>query len=285
MIVLGLVGLWLAVAATAVAAQEGQILKRPQATRADPVIESSPVQHHSEIIERTRRMVRDYIDELPNFICTRTTRTSWELPRTARKVAPKTVVVEGRFVDGRESYSVVSVNGIPWDDPTDSRQVRIRGGLGDKLRRWFRPQAKTQFKRSRDVTVNGRQAYAFRVVNSRPVDRIGMGFNPDGSRRLEVHVGVRGWIYIEKTSGNVLRMVAEEMLGIPAKHPVRQFSFRIDYDYVPIGDSVHLMPVERLNMWHMRSGWVIQDVIDYTGHRKFDVESSLTFSDSTPSNK
>lgn len=112
MIVLGLVGLCLAVAATAVAAQEGQILKRPQAARADPVIESSPVLHHSEIIERTRRVVRNYIDELPNFICTRTTRTSWELPRTAREVARKTVVAEVRFLDGRESYSVVSVNGI-----------------------------------------------------------------------------------------------------------------------------------------------------------------------------
>lgn len=230
-------------------------------------------------------MVRDYIDELPNFICTRTTRTSWELLRTAREVARKTVVAEVRFVDGRESYSVVSVNGIPWDDPTDFRQIRSQGGLGSKLQRWFRPQAKTQFEYSRDETVNGRQAYAFRVMNSRPVGTIGAGFNPDGSFRMEVPVGVRGWTYIEKTSGNVLRMVAEETLGIPAKHPVRQFSFRIDYDYVPIGDSVHLLPVKRLNRKHMRSGHMIKDVIDYTGHRRFDVESSLTFSDSTPSNK
>ena len=100
-----------------------------------------------------------------------------------------------------------------------------------------------------------------------------------------MHVGFRGWVFIEKTSGNVLRMVAEEALGIPATNPVRQLSIRIDYDYVPIADSVHLLPIKQFSWWYMRSGFVIEDVIDYTGHRKFDVESSMTFSESTPTNK
>ena len=284
MIVRGLVGLSLAV--TGVAAQDGPILLRPQAARADPAPEGSPIQNHSDIIERTRRMVRDYIDKLPNFICTRTTRSSWDLPGTEVEVPPKTVVCEGRFVDGHESYSVVSVDGKPWDDPKDPRQIRLWGGLGSKLRRWFHPQVKTQFVRSRDAMVGGRQACAFRAVNSRPVDMIGGGgVNPDGSFRSLIHVGFRGWVFIEKTSGNVLRMVVEETLGIPATHPVRQFSYRIDYDYVPIADSVHLLPVKQFGWWYMRSGWVIQDVIDYTAHRKFDVESNMKFSDSTPTNK
>ena len=283
MIVRGLVGLWLAVAG--VAAQDGPIRIRPQAVRADRLPDSSPIQNHSAIIEGTRRMVRDYIDKLPNFICTRTMRTSWDWPGSAVEVAPKTVVVEGRFVDRRESYSVVSVNGKPWEDSRDPRQIRLWGGLGSRLRRWFQPQAMTQFERSRDAMVTGRQAYAFRAVNPRPVDSIGAGFNPDGSFSLVIHVGFRGWVFIEKTSGNVLRMVADETLGIPATHPVRQHSFRIDYDYVLIADSVHLLPVKQLNWWYMRNGCVIRDVIDYTGHRKFDVESSMRFSDSTPTNK
>ena len=285
MIVRGLVGLWLAVAG--VAAQDGPIRIRPQVARAAPVPDSSPVQNHSDIIERTRSMVREYIDKLPNFICTRTTRRSWDLPGTAREVATETVVAEGRFVDGRESYSIVSVNGKPWEDSRDPHQIRgLWGGLGSLLRNWFQPQAKTGFERSRDAMVRGRRAYAFRAVNPRPVQGISIGLNPDGSYRSPINVGFRGWAFIEKTSGNVLRMVAEETLRIPTTYPVRQYSYRIDYDYVPIADSVHLLPVKQLGWWYMRSGWVIQDVIDYTGHRKFDVESSMKlFSDSTPTNK
>ena len=277
-------GLWLATVGAA--AQDGPILIRPQAARADRVLDSSSIQSHSQIIERTRRMVQDYIDKLPNFICVRTTRTSWEWPGTEMEVRPKMVVCEGRFVDGRESYSVVSVDGKPWDDPKDPRQNGIGGGLGSNLARWFRPLAKTRFARYRDSIVNGRQAYAFRAANPRPMLVIfAGGVDPDGSYRLPVHVGFRGWVFIEESSGNVLRMVVEETLGIPATHPVRQMSFRIDYDYVPIAESVHILPVEQLIRWYMRSGWVIQDVIGYTGHRRFDVESNLEFSDSTPTYK
>ena len=282
MIVRGLVGLWLAVAG--VAAQDGPIRIRPQVARAAPVPDSSPVQNHSDIIERTRGMVRDYIDKLPNFICTRTTRTTWELPGTAWKYDPKTVVVEGRFVDGRESYSVVSVNGTPWEDSRDPREIRHWGGIGSMLQRWFQHPAKTRFKRSGDAMVRGRRAYAFRAVNPGPVLSIHSGFRSDGTVGLPMQVGFRGWAFIEKTSGNVLKMMAEEGLGIPATNPVRQFSIRIDYDYVPIADSVHLLPIKQFNWWYMRSGFVIKDVVDYTGHRRFDVESSMKFSDSTPTN-
>ena len=283
MTVRGLVGLWLAVAG--VAAQDGPIRVRPQAALTDPVLDGSLIQNHTEIIERTRRMVWDYIDKLPNFICTRTTRTSWDSPNTTWQYNPRTVVAEVRFVDGRESYRVVSVDGKPWQDSTDPRQIRLWGGLGSRLRLWLQPQAKTQFERSRDATVNGRQTYAFRAVNPRPVDMIAAGFDPDGSFKLVVRVGFRGWVFIEKTSGNVLRIVTEETLGIPATHPVKQHSYKIDYGYVPIAESVHLLPVKQFHWWHMDGGWVVKDVIDYTGHRKFDVESSLTFSDSTPTRR
>lgn len=284
MIVRGLLGLSLAVAG--VAAQDGPIRIRPHVARADPGPNSSPTQTHSEIIERTRRMVREYIDKLPNFICTRTTRTFWDWPGAEVEVASKTVVAEGRFVDGLESYSVVSVDGKPWEDPKDPRQNRIGGGLGSNLARWFRPQAKTQFERSRDAMVRGRQAYAFQTANPRPMYVIfAGGVNPDGSYRLPAHVGFRGWVFIEKISGNVLRMVAEETLGIPGTHPVRQCSFRIDYDYVPVANSVHLLPAEQRIWWYMRNGWAIKDVIDYTGHRRFEVESSMKFSESTPTSE
>ena len=284
MIARGLVGLWLA--AVGVAAQDGPIRIRPQAALVDPVLDSSSIQSHSKIIERTRLMVRGYIDKLPNFICARTSRTSRERLGTEVEVPPKTVVCEGRFVDGRESYSVVSVDGKPWDNPKDPRQNGIGGGLGSNLAEWFRPRAKTRFERYRDAIVNGRQAYAFRAANPRPMLQIfGGGVNPDGSYRLPALVGFRGWVFIEKSSGNVLRMVVEEALGIPATHPVRQMSLRIDYDYVPIGDSVHLLTTKQVIWWQMRNSWVMKDVIDYTGHRKFDVESNMKFSDSTPTNQ
>ena len=284
MIVRGLVGLCFA--AAGFAAQDGPIRIGPHAAWTDPVPDSSPIANHSDIIERTRRVVRDYMDKLPDFICTRTMRTSSEWPGSAMEVASETVVAEGRFVNGRESYSVVSVNGKPGEGSRDPLQIRIWGGLVSKLWLWFHSQAETRFERSRDAMVKGRHAYAFRAVNSHPVDIIGGGgANPDGSFRLLIHVGFRGWAFIEKTSGNVLRLVAEETLRIPATHPVRQYSYRIDYDYVSIADSVHLLPVKRLNWWYMRNGWVIKDVIDYTDHRRFDVDSSIVFSESTPTNK
>ncbi len=230
----------------------------------------TPAQQDRMLIERARRVALAYTDNLPNFVCTKISRRGWSKDGTRSRWRPnREVAGEVQFVDRRESYRNVTINGRP--SKKDFRQIASAGGFGSSIYALFRPESGAAFTRSGDDVIGGRDVAVFRMEVANP--RYGYTIGP---KKWRITVGFRGLVSIDKATGRVLRYEAREMLGIPSDYPFQQVSHSIDYGYVPIGGKPHLLPV--------RSRWVTRfpkkfeiDYVEWTSCRKFGAESTVDF--------
>ena len=228
----------------------------------------TPAETDANLIERARRVALAYTENLPNFVCTQTNRSfmsgngyDWRQTKEA--------ATEVQFVDGRESYRNVTLNGRP--SKKRFRKIASFGDFGSALYNLFRPEAGAVFTRSGDAVIGGRDVAVFRMAVRNP--RYGYGLK---SRKRRAAVGFRGLVSIDKATGKVLRYDARESLGIPHDFPVQQASHSVDYGYVPIGGKPHLLPVR--SRWVQRASREIErDDIEWTSCRKFGAESTVDF--------
>ena len=132
------------------------------------------------------------------------------------------------------------------------------------------------FTRSGDDVIGGREVAVFRmeVVNR----RYGYHFFLKGRNKRPINVGFRGLVSIDKETGNVLRYDAREMLGISSDYPFRQVSHSVDYGYVPIGGSSHLLPVRSRWAYRYPKKSYIQ-YVEWTNCRKFGADTDITYTD------
>ncbi len=233
----------------------------------------TPAETDANLIERARRVALAYTENLPNFVCTKTERSGWSKDGTRSRWRPnREAAAEVQFVDRRESYRNVTMNGRR--SKKNFREIASAGGFGSLLFALFRPESGAVFTRSGDGVIGGREVAVFRmeVVNR----RYGFHFFLRSRNKRPINVGFRGLVSIDKATGHVLRHDAREMLGIPPGYPFQQASHSIDYGYVLIGGKPHLLPV--------RSRWVLRypkkfeiEYIEWTSCRKFGAESMVDF--------
>ena len=268
MTALRLVVVGVAVAVLGLAQDFSAAVVKPAAVLDSPSL--TPAQQDRMLIERARRVALAYIDDLPNFVCTKTERSGWSKDGSrARWRQFREVTAEVQFVDRRESYRNVTMNGRR--SKKNFREIASAGGFGSALYDLFRPEAGAVFTRSGDDVIGGREVAVFRmeVVNRR------YGYNLRAGRK-RINVGFSGLVSIDKATGRVLRYDAREMLGIPSNYPYQQASHSIDYGYVPIGGKLHLLPAR--SRWAYRHPKKFQiDYIEWTSCRKFGAESTVDF--------
>ena len=233
----------------------------------------TPAQQDRMLIERARRVALAYTDNLPNFVCTQTSRKGWLKDGTRSRWRQfREVTAEVQFVDRRESYRNVTLNGRR--TKKDFKEVAGYGGFGSSLYELFRPDARAVFTRSGDDVISGREVAVFRYGLANP--RYGYHFFLTGRNKRPINVGFRGLVSIDKETGHVLRYDAREMLGIPSDYPFQQVSHSIDYGYVPIGGSSHLLPVRSRWAYRYPKKSYIQ-YVEWTNCRKFGAESTVDF--------
>ena len=263
----------------AVAVGLAQDFSAPGEAHAPAVFESSPLtpaESDSALIERARRIALAYSKNLPNFVCTQTSHTftnksgdgyDWRRYHEA--------VAEVQFVDGRESYRTVSINGRPSNK--DFRRTRnSRGEFGTALYYLFLPEAEAVFKRSGDTVIGGRDAAVFRYEMANP--RYGITLRARRNKKSHIDVGYRGLVSIDRATGNVLRIDHREMLCIPPDYPVRQASNSVDYGYVSISGESHLLPVRSRSVLRLaKPPYLDRGEVEWSGCHKFGAESTVEF--------
>ena len=271
MTALRLVVVGVAVAVLGLAQDFSTAVVKPAAVLDSPSL--TPAQQDRMLIERARRVALAYIDDLPNFVCTKTSRKGWLKDGTRSRWRQfREVTAEVQFVDRRESYRNVTMNGRR--SKKNFREIASYGGFGTALYDLFRPEAGAVFTRSGDAVIGGREVAVFRmeVVNR----RYGYHFFLRGRKKRPINVGFRGLVSIDKATGHVLRYDAREMLGIPSDYPFQQASRSLDYGYVPIGGKPHLLPVR--SRWAYRHPKKFQiNYVEWTSCRKFGAESTVDF--------
>ena len=273
MTALRLVVVGVAVAVLGLAQDFSAAVVKPPTTTVPVPSALTPAETDSALIERARRVALAYTDNLPNFVCTQTSRKGWSKDGTRSRWRQfREVTAEVQFVDRRESYRNVTLNGRR--TKKDFKEVAGYGGFGSSLYELFRPDARAVFTRSGDDVIGGREVAVFRmeVVNR----RYGYHFSLKGRNKRPINVGFRGLVSIDKETGHVQRYDAREMLGIPSDYPYRQVSNHIDYGYVPIGGENHLLPVRSRWAYRYPKKSYIQ-YVEWTNCRKFGAESTVDF--------
>ena len=230
--------------------------------------------HQQAIVERIRKKALQYVQDLPNFVCTQVTVRHIDPTATAEKWKLLDTIEEDlNYFDHKETYKVVSINGKPAPrgvTHTSLKNLQSSGEFGSLLHRQiFGERSRTEFKWERLDTLRGRpvQVLSYHVARE----------NSSWSIRrdnLATITGYHGLIFADSATDSILRVtVINEM---PDGFPVHEAGMEIDYDYTEISGRKYLLPV--VSVSEVRLGKTLhKNTIRFSKYRKFTSETEITF--------
>lgn len=257
----------------------------------------------SEILSQIREAARAYVQNLPNFICTQSTRREVELVTPDALTGVKesspgrgnlTRLGAGRpqssddfeeqltYFDHQEKYQLVKVNGRR-QKPGQPRPPGLSstGEFGSTLDGIFDPETNADFEFKRWDTLRGQPVYvfAFRVGQSRSTAQLTV---PSES----VVVGYHGFIYADRENKAVLRVTSEA--EAPKDFPMQDVRHVLDFGRVAIGARQFLLPLRaemssRMTEDFMKYGRIggnshlvqLRNYSDFREYRKYSADAEL----------
>lgn len=252
-----------------------------------PPATAQPPPDQSSVLESVRVSALQYIDKLPDFICTQVThRTSNGTGFSATGVGnglntlgsgtsmDVNNVTEERltYFGKHEEYEVLQINGKPAKG-VDHLQVQgafTAGEFGSALHDIFDHNSHTSFSWGRIEHIHGREVYvyAFRV----PQEHGAKVIHRDPNR--QVVVPYSGRIFVDPQTFSVLRTTSN--LDLPAGFPIRHADRMIEYKPIMIANKEYLLPSH--SEVHMQdiSRWYVNEV-DFKDYHKFVAESTIHY--------
>lgn len=264
----------------------GQALsqERPVLTPDDSMIERVPfnpppaptVAEQSKVIAAARDIALNYTTNLPNFVCAEKITRFVAPPGATRWMSHDTQTLEVSYSSKKgESYKLVAIN----DKPTNKKIEKTdgfhsRGEFGSLLAATFHPNSQTHFFWERWTTIRNRSAYVFsyRIDTARSTYSVDLR---DGKKRYIGITGVKGLIYIDRETNQVLRLTAEAD-DLPPKWPNLRTPSVLDYDFVEIGGQRYLLP-KTVDSKVLLPGESGRNLMEFRNYQKFGAEVTLTF--------
>lgn len=222
------------------------------------------------LIEEVRRNVRDYVDELPDFICQQEI-TRYVDNGTGAWDRRDTLIYELTYNRKRESYRPVNTVGRPV-----TRELEASGGAystGDfasALAFLFAPETGAVFKPAGKEKLGQKQTaiYDFRV----PVETSKLSIKADGVPAIIA--GYSGSVWIDMDAKQVLRL-EQAADDLPANFPVTQAENSVDYDVVKLRglDVEFLLPTHaEFVIADRRRHQYSRNMIYFKFYRKFETD-------------
>ena len=242
-------------------------------TREDPGRPSDPTR-----INEVREWALSYIEALPDFVCTQFNQ-GYVVNGLGGWNKYREVVAKVQFVDGKESYKTVAVDG------KRSNELWLRaagewGHFGTLLHAMFHPASLARFTYAGESTVRGRPVDAFNVVHPRGYS-LYKEVKRNGDLKGRISVGYEGKVYVDKELPVVVRIVFERLFDIPHKYPTQGGTLQIDYSSVEIGGNPYWMPIEKeiitLGRPGSRYAEKSRTYTIWTAYEKFTAETKLNF--------
>jgi VWFA-related protein len=191
------------------------------------------------LIESARQRALDYIELLPNFMCTEVTSRSVDVNGDGKWRLRDTFVESLRYREKTETRTMLEVNGKASSAAREAMKGALSAGeFGGVLQAVFRDASKADFQWKetealKDGTV---QVYDYRVNRSNSV------FSVTASNGKRLIVGFHGQVFIDSAVRRARRitLIADDL---PPDFPTHATSIGVDYDYVPINGLKYLLPV------------------------------------------
>jgi hypothetical protein len=248
----------------------------PPATRfafpQDPI----PVpEDQRRIVHETQQIAMNYSRSLPDFFCTEVVKR-FDDARGSLQLRD-TLEIKLTFFEGKEDYRVLTVNGRPNIRTLDEvGGSTSKGEFASMLNSIFTGESKAVLQWDHWTTVRKRVAhvYAFRIKAENSSYHISFRYTGRfGSQGVKV--GQHGYVYIDRETNQVLRIVSEADT-IPKNFPIQHSSTTLDYDFVDVGGRQFLLPL-RADVSMSTDRLNTRNLVEFHGYRKFSGESTITF--------
>lgn len=249
------------------------VIPRPTPTPIPP----PSAAEQKKIIDEVRDFAKNYTKRLPDFICTQVTRRFYD-PSGLEFWNQADVITERlSYFEQKEDYKVVLIN----SRPTEMRHDQLEGAsssgeFGSMLKELMDPESEAEFRWERWATLRGKRNYVFAYQVNQSRSKWTISYQ----RREQITTGYRGLLYIDSDTNMVMRITLDA-ITIPPAFPVQQATTRLDYDYVKIGESEHMLPL-RAEV-RMREGkLLIKNEVEFRMYRKFGADATIKFDTPEP---
>jgi hypothetical protein len=234
-------------------------------------------------IEEVRKEVRDYLDELPDFICQQVVERYYDFEGRGAWDRADTLTYELTYNRKRESYRPINVVGRPVTRPLDQAGgAYSTGDFASGLAALFDPETKAIFKPAGKERLGNRQTliYDFRV----PLESSKLQVKAEGAPTIIS--GYSGTVWIDSETKRVLR-VDQAIDDLPKSYPVTNSESSVDYDIIKLRglDVDFLLPTRaEFIIADRRMKRYFRNLIYFKFYRKFETDIKIT-DDPTPPNK
>lgn len=233
-----------------------------------------PEDKQREIIGAARAYALNYTKSLPDFVCAQIT-ARYHDP-TGKEAWRKGDVIKTKlsYNGQKENYDVVLIN----DQSVMGKTMESLGGttstgeFATMLRYIFEPVSEASFHWDKLGNWHGHVSYVFDYAVDQPHSSWGI---TDMESKRTVRPGYKGTIYIDRTTGQIIRFTAEAV-DIPADFPIQFAKETLNYEYADLSGNKFLLPAEsevRLD----RGRDMSKNVVTFTSYRKFSADAVITF--------
>jgi hypothetical protein len=250
---------------------------------AGKVVATGP-QTSDPFIEETRKVVRDYLDELPDFICQEDIQRYFDYDGSGAWEKADTLIYELTYNRKQESYKPINSVGRPVTRSLEEvKGAYSTGDFASGLASLFDVETKAVFKPAGKEILGKRQAiiYDFRV----PKESSRMVLKAEGA--ASVILGYSGAVWIDAETKKVLR-IDQALDGLPSSNPVTHSESSVDYDFIKLRglDVDFLLPTRaEFIIADRRQKHYFRNIIHFKFYRKFETDVKIIDDAPTPPQK
>lgn len=222
-------------------------------------------------LEETRKNVRDYLDELPDFICQQEVQRYYDIDGSGAWEKADTLTYELTYNRKRESLKPINAVGRPVTKAVGQTGGAFStGNFAVSLAALFDPQTKTVFTPAGKDRLGNRQTliYDYRV----PKETSSLTVQAEGAP--QIIAGYSGSIWIDAEKKLALR-IEQAVDDLPKGYPVTNSDSIIDYDMVKLRgiDVESLLPIRaEFMIGDRRMRQQSRNLIYFKFYRKFETD-------------
>jgi hypothetical protein len=221
-------------------------------------------------LAKTRALI--YLDELPDFIATQTTRRSVLVHGAWEPIDELEITVNYQRGKG-ETTHLVSVNGNrPDESYRKSWGAKAVGVFSFQFSTLFQPSSKTVFTEAGVEVYRGRDCRIYAYAVPKASSSYQLTANMTGNSPAVLTVGHSGRMWIDAKTGHPLRVekIADD---ISPDFPLSNAEVVVEYDWVTISGEKYWLPVKSESVVELRENRRLYlNVTEFRDYRKFDGE-------------
>ncbi len=232
-------------------------------------------------LEETRKNVRDYLEELPDFICQQEVQRYYDIDGSGAWDKADTLAYELTYNRKRESLKPINAVGRPVTKaPGQAGGAFSTGNFAVSLAALFDAETKTVFKPAGKDRLGTRPTliYDYRV----PKETSALTVQAEGAP--QIISGYSGSIWIDAEKKLVLR-IEQAVDDLPKSYPVTNSDSIIDYDMVKLRgiDVESLLPIRaEFMIGDRRKRQQSRNMIYFKFYRKFETDIKFIDDPQTP---